>query len=242
MRILIVDDESSPRHTLKDYLTRYDPNLEIEEAEDGFTAIEKVSNLHPDIVFLDISMPGLSGFDVLCHFPERSFQVVFQTAHDDFAVRAFEESAIDYLLKPYSYNRFEKSMKKIQTNRGQNVDAVREKLAQQGITVQSIVVDCGNKSKAIAVNDIIYFCTESRAVKLITNQVDYFCDLRLNDLEQRLAQNFMRVHRGFLVNISKVASAKFERGSTKLIMNNGDTIAVSREMRKTAKKLFGDQA
>lgn len=238
LKVLVVDDEVSPRGTLKDYIERFDNCIQVEEASDGFEAIELVQSFDPDIVFLDITMPGLSGFDVLCHFPTRAFKVVFQTAHDEFALQAFEESAVDYLLKPFSYDRFAKSMKKITEAKLAQVNEVREKLVSKGMRLNSIRVSLGNRSKAISTNNIIYFYTESREVKLITSDNDYYCDLRLNELEKQLEGRFLRVHRGFLINLAKVDHPRFARGSTKVIMENGDAISVSREMRKTLKEEF----
>ena len=102
-KILVVDDEAMARRGLVDLLERSNHgNLEILEAENGHEALQVVGEFKPDVVFLDVNMPGLSGFDVLFQLHERPLQVVFQTAHSEFAVKAFDANACDYLVKPFS--------------------------------------------------------------------------------------------------------------------------------------------
>ncbi len=112
LKILLVDDEAAAREKLKRLLSDVRETVIVEEATNGIEAIERINELSPDLVFLDVQMPGLNGLDVLCHFPNREFSVAFQTAYEEFPIKAFGQNAIDYLLKPIDRKNFEKFWQK----------------------------------------------------------------------------------------------------------------------------------
>jgi two-component system LytT family response regulator len=116
LNILLVDDESAARKKLRRLLSEVRETLIIEEACNGIEAIKKINEFSPDLIFLDIQMPGMSGLDVLCHFPDREFNIAFQTGYEEFAVKAFGQNVIDYLLKPIDRRRFEKFWQKFLSN------------------------------------------------------------------------------------------------------------------------------
>ncbi len=237
-KILIVDDEAGAREKIKRLLSSVKEALQIEEACNGIEAIEKINNLTPDLIFLDIQMPGLNGFDVLCHFPDRDFNVVFQTAYGEFAVKAFEENAIDYLLKPIDRKRFEKFWDRFVSNRKPNSTQVIRDLHQSGIDLQKISVKVGQSIRVIHIDSIFFFKSVDRFVRLYLEDKDYSCDLTLEQLEDKLGSNFIRVHRACLVNINHVHSVIVTTTSTKIRMTNGEEVDVSRSNRKMVKELF----
>ncbi len=136
LKILLVDDEAAAREKLKRLLSDVKDTIIIEEASNGIEAIEKINELSPDLVFLDIQMPGLNGLDVLSQFPDREFNVVFQTAYEEFAIKGFGKNAIDYLLKPIDRKNFEKFWQKFVTSYkslSENPGEARRRGASSGV-------------------------------------------------------------------------------------------------------------
>ena len=241
LKVLLVDDERRARDKLKKLLTVWGQPYEAKEAASGMEAIEVIQEFDPDLVFLDIDMPKMSGFDLLCHLEERSFAVVFQTAYDEFALKAFEENAVDYLLKPISQERFNRSMEKVMNQGRKKPDDVATTLAQAGMHLEKITVKVGQKYKVYTVDNILYFKSENRIVKLFTDQEDMACDLSLSNLEGKLdQQQFTRVHRACLVNANKVQEFINQKNRSFLKMVNGDEVEVSRDRRPMVKKMFAN--
>ena len=244
MKILVVDDEKPLRETIIAHLAAYPISCEIQEAEHGVEALEKIHEFSPDLVFLDIEMPELTGFEVLCHFPDRTFKVVIQTAYNQYAVRAFDANAIDYLLKPVSYRRFESCMAKVLTSGGgnQSIDHLVKTLSVSGMTLEHLTVGSPRKRKVIPVSDICYFESINRDVRLFTNDGDYTCDFTINQLEERFKdRRFIRLHRNNLACIDKVLSVSFTREKSWLTMADGKELKISRDHKATAKRLFGNK-
>ncbi len=239
MKVLIVDDEKSCRSTLQKHLQKIDGNFEIMEARNGIEGIELVKSLEPFLVFLDIQMPKLSGFDVLCHFPERSFHVVFQTAYDEYAIRAFEENALDYLLKPISFERFQKCMARVEKlPRPPGTRELVNSLVKKGMTLENIAVGSSG-NQIVSIKDVVYFKSENRMVRVFTDNFNYSCDFSLTALEHQLEENnFIRFHRNCLVNVKKIKKTRFEKRHAVFTMINDDEISVSREKTSLARQMF----
>ncbi|NRA69175.1 MAG: LytTR family transcriptional regulator DNA-binding domain-containing protein [Pseudobacteriovorax sp.] len=240
LKLLLVDDEDDARDILKQYIAETREIVEIVEARNGIEAISIIKVFKPQIIFLDIEMPEVSGFDVLYQFEDRSFKVVFQTAYNEYAVKAFEEDAIDYILKPFTKERFDKAFyKAIDSLKTEKKSSVATNLSGWGFHLEKISVKVGNTLKIIPVSEILYFKAELQMVKLYTSSLDYACEIPLRLLEERLDPKiFTRIHRNCLVNIHEVKSLTSEKGRTTLTMSNGCKVEVSRDKSKLLKDLF----
>jgi two-component system LytT family response regulator len=212
IRALIVDDEKFSRVSLKKLLKSY-PQIElIDEAADGLKAIEKIESLKPDLVFLDIQMPGLSGFEVLRSVSlDPKPQVVFVTAYDKYAVKAFEVNAIDYLLKPIDADRFSLTMKRIfESGRTSHEDYEKIRRLIQSLDrlkppPQHIPLRRGKKIVLMSPADIHYLKSEQGVTIVLTQSGEYWTHYTLTEIEGILDEHmFFRTHRSTIINLNKI--------------------------------------
>ncbi|MBN2635964.1 MAG: response regulator transcription factor [Prolixibacteraceae bacterium] len=206
-KTIIVDDEAPARLRIKNLAGDFNDVIEIvDEAENGLQAVEQINRLKPDLVFLDIRMPGLDGLEVLKqinHFPT----VVFCTAFDEFALQAFDSFCIDYLLKPVTKERFAQTINKLKLINGQqsepNIRDLISKLSstQKHEEVTSIPVKLGDKVVFVRLEDVSYFKADEKYVTLVTKHAKSFIlDSSLKKLEDKLPPSFLRVHKSFIVS------------------------------------------
>jgi len=210
-RTLIADDEQPARDRLKKLLAEYAGQIElIGEAQNGLECREMIDRLKPDLVFLDIQMPGLNGFEVLQQ-TSHSPVVIFCTAYDEFALQAFETNSIDYIVKPVKAERIQKSIEKLDSLK-QNSDK-QELLRIIGNYISqapkkeitSIPVKLGDRMLFIRIEDVSYFSAEEKYVTIFTKDgKTYLCDFSLKSLEEKLGKSFLRIHRSLLVNVSRI--------------------------------------
>lgn len=236
-KILIVDDEKLARQRILRFLRESKTEATIEEAENGITAIDKIKAFSPDIVFLDIQMPGLTGFDVLQQIETRNFQLVFQTAYDEFAIQAFEENACDYLLKPFDLERFQKTLKRVLHHKlkSEAVTNVEKKLGY----LERILIRQASKTKIIPVTEIDYFVSRDHYTCIYSGKSELICDLSLNFLEERLdPKKFVRTHRNSIVATEQIKSVG-DTANPEVLLNCGATLSLSRRNRKTVLELLG---
>lgn len=218
-RILIVDDEQPARARLRRLLEAIS-NVEVcGEAADGPSALAQVKALHPDVVLLDIEMPGCSGTEVAASLPEPRPRVVFCTAFDRYAVEAFDLNAVDYLLKPVSRDRLEAALRKA-------APAAAPALPH----AQRLLARAGERYVVIPVQDIVAFLSEAGLTRLFTRDKDYWMDPTLNDLETRLdPAHFFRISRSALIRIDEVREvAPMPGGSGEVALKSGRRLEVSR--------------
>jgi two-component system LytT family response regulator len=206
-RVLIVDDEKLARDRISRFLTELGYNFEISEADSGVAALERIGSAAPDILFLDIQMPGLNGLEVLQQIESRPFKVIFQTAFDEYAIQAFDENACDYLLKPYTKDRFktavEKSLSSIQQD--QRLDDLEKEFRKRDGYLNRISVRRGDKIRILDVDDIHCFLSQDHYTCIFTADSEYLSDLSLTHLIERLdPDKFIRSHRNNIVNLSKI--------------------------------------
>ncbi|WP_430974219.1 LytR/AlgR family response regulator transcription factor [Sunxiuqinia rutila] len=209
-RTLIIDDESPARQRMQQIL-REMPEIDlVGEAANGLEAVRLIEDLQPDLIFLDIQMPGLNGFEVLqqiSYFPT----VVFCTAYDDYALEAFETAAIDYLVKPVKAERVRRSIEKL---RSLQQEVKREQVLQllssysspeKRKRVTSIPVKLGDRMLLVKLTDISYFISEDKYVSIVKKDgKKYLTDHSLKFLEEKLPDNFIRIHRSILVNATLI--------------------------------------
>ena len=211
IRVFIAEDEPHSLDRLRSLLEEYSDFTIVGEAQDGIEAIKKIDRLKPDLLFLDIQIPGATGFQVLEKIKVDPM-VVFVTAYDRYAIRAFEENAIDYILKPFSPQRFSKAVKKIveKNYRLSQSDVDRLKLSlKEPDYLRRFVVKLGDEIRILPEADVYFFKADNKYVFLHTKDKHYFFDLSLKDLEQNLdPDKFCRIHKSFIVSIDKIKKLK----------------------------------
>ncbi len=205
VRALIVDDEPLARKVIQEYLQDF-PEIEvIGECRDGRQAVKAINELKPDLVFLDIRMPVMDGFEVIEHLKAVP-HIIFSTAHHDYALKAFEVNAVDYLLKPYDSKRFAKAVQRImkqQTKPAEEFDRLVRLLQQvqsPQVNPDRIFVRVGKRIVAVHTCDIFWIEADGDYAKLHTTKGTYTCNLSLSALEKRLdSARFIRVHRSSII-------------------------------------------
>lgn len=230
MKVIIIDDEPLARGIVKEYLQSY-PDVDLAaECGDGFEGIKAIQQHQPDLIFLDIQMPKINGFEML-ELIENPPAVIFTTAFDEFAIKAFESNAVDYLLKPFSKERFEKAIQKyLQHSNNTSTQQVIEAAATSPLQQNRIVVKDSNKIKIIPVNKIHYLEAADDYAKIITAEGSFLKKRTMNFFEQSLsAYHFVRIHRSYLVNIQLITRIDvYEKDSHLLLLTTGEKLPVSK--------------
>ncbi|MCH8559013.1 MAG: LytTR family DNA-binding domain-containing protein [Balneolia bacterium] len=239
-KVIIIDDESAGRKLIKEYIQAHPDYVVLAEANNGVDAVRLINGYKPDLVFLDIQMPGLTGFEVLTHLEEIP-QIIFSTAYDEFALQAFEVHAVDYLLKPYTKERFERALdRSFKRNR---IDAIRplteSLLTKDKAYPEKILVKSRNKLITVATSDIIRIEAYGDYSRLITSGETYLSNFGIGELEQKLDPGtFLRVHRSSIINYNRIAEVNKYPNSYEITMINSDKVRVSRGYMKALKKLM----
>ncbi len=242
MKIIIIDDEPLARSIVKEYLKSW-PEVELAaECSDGFEGIKAIQQFQPDLIFLDIQMPKINGFEML-ELIETPPAVIFTTAFDEFAIKAFETNATDYLLKPFSKERFDKAIQKFQQSDSvrQN-DQVLETAASQLPAQQNrVVVKDGSKIKIIPVSQIQYLEAADDYVKIITPDRTFLKKRTMSFFETSLgAFHFVRVHRSFIVNTQLITRIDpYEKEGHLLLLTTGAKLPVSKAGYAKLKETLG---
>lgn len=226
IRVLIIDDEEPARNLLTNFLKDYDNFEIIGECSDGFAAVKQINELQPDLIFLDIQMPKLTGLEVL-ELIEKMPLIVFVTAFDEFAINAFELNAVDYLLKPYSKKRFAEALEKVQEKINQNIipkekyEKVKETVDAEK-TLERIAVKVRTKIEIIPVENIIVFEAQDDYIQIYSDKGKYLKNMTMKYLEEHLDSNvFQRTHRSFIVNLNNIERIeKAEKDNFYIIMKN----------------------
>lgn len=232
IRALIIDDEELARELIKNYLKHLSGIEVVGECENGFEGARSIAELKPDLVFLDIQMPKLNGFELL-ELIESPPEIIFITAHNEFAIRAFEMNAVDYLLKPYSQDRLiaavEKAREKIRT--GGEREKINQ-LLQQPLTekLERIVVKSGNKIKVIPVDRILYLEAQDDYIMVYTNEGKHLKQGTMKYYEDHLdPSRFIRVHRSYIVSIEQVVQLEpYAKDNYIVKLKNGTALKISR--------------
>jgi two-component system, LytTR family, response regulator len=230
--ILIADDEPLARRTLRTHLRELGCKGAIYEAQDGNTAIALANKERPDFIFLDIVMPGANGLDVLDQL-EHDTTVIFTTAHDEYAVTAFELGALDYVLKPFGRDRLQRVIERAVlaggTGGARLVSRAREVLAPAR-TLSRIFVRDGDRIVPVALSAIERVQGADDYVTLVTSSKEYLVSVRLADLELQLTRaSFLRIHRSHLVNLEFVTAIEpCDAGRLQVVMKSGAQIVASR--------------
>ena len=246
-RVVIVDDEALARQVLREFLSPH-PEIElIAECANGFEAVKAVTELKPDLLFLDIQMPKLDGFEVL-ELVDRDMAIVFVTAFDSYAIKAFEVHAVDYLLKPYGADRFEAALERAkQRLSDKSAGAADASTGASGARVplpadlaaaarppaqyvQRVPVRDGTRVFIIPVDKLDYAEAQDDYVSLCAEGKKHLKQQTISSLESALdPSRFMRIHRSFIVNLERVARVEpYAKDSHVAVLSNGTQLPVSR--------------
>ncbi|MBD0285787.1 MAG: response regulator transcription factor [Flavisolibacter sp.] len=235
LKIIIADDEKEARALLLHYLQGWQ-NTVIKECADGSSTLAILPEFEPDILFLDIKMPELTGLQVVQKRPAALLPaVIFTTAFDEYALPAFDYEAIDYLLKPFEKERFDRAMKRAIDY----ITFVKNKQARNYLT--QLPVKTGSKTELIPVDDIYYFQAEGSYVQAITEKKAYLISDPIYELESALDPlRFARVHRSVIVQVPFIKSIQsLLNGDHILVLSNGKEIRASRTYRDKINELKG---
>ena len=236
LRIVVVDDEPLARAVVREYAS-VDPALDIvADCANGFEAVKAVSELKPDLVLLDVQMPKLDGFEVL-ELLGRDQPVVFITAYDQYALRAFEVHAVDYLLKPYSAERFQEAIGRVRerlraraTALPVPIEAIVRDAKPKGGHTERVLIRDGANVHVLPVDKIDYVEAQDDYVAFKSEGKQYLKDQTLASVEATLdPARFVRIHRSFVLNIDRIAKVElYAKDSRMAILRDGTRLPVSR--------------
>jgi two-component system, LytTR family, response regulator len=244
LRALIVDDESLARQLLREYAHSV-PGLEIvAECSNGLEAVKTIDELKPDLVFLDVQMPKLDGFEVL-DLIDPPPAVIFVTAYDQYAMRAFEAHAVDYLLKPFHPDRFKTAIERARSRLGETMPStaqLRTAASPPGQKLERIAVKDGAKVHIIPVDKLDYVEAQDDYIAIHSENKSYLKQQTISNIEEQLdPARFARIHRSYVVNLDRIIRIEpFTKDSRVAILGNGTKIPVSRSGLAKLKAFFGE--
>jgi two-component system LytT family response regulator len=243
-KALVIDDEPLAVSLVREYLQAY-PQIEVvQECHNGFEGVKAIQQHQPDLIFLDVQMPKITGFEMLELLDEMP-SVIFTTAFDEYAIKAFEAHAVDYLLKPFSKERFSKAVDKWLEQQKQQTRpvAVRE-LVEEGAaleTLQRVVVKTGANIRIIPVEEIVYLEADDDYVKINTAKESFLKKQTMGHFEKALpADTFVRVHRSFMVQLNQITRLEpLGKDTFSALLRNGTRIPLSKTGYPKLKQALG---
>lgn len=243
MKILIVDDEDLARERIHKLLRKFDPSFEIKQASEGKSALELLEKFNPDLIYLDISLQQMTGFEILeKKKTHNSPIVIFISAHENYALKAYDKEASDYILKPFEEERFYKSLKKVllhhkyqtQASFEERIKNVFELDKNQNNHSKNLPVKLGNKTIFIKSKDIMYIVADRYYAEIHTEKNKHIIRQSLSGLMDMLDSNkFSRIHRSTIINIEFIQEIiHSDYSEIDIKMNNGNMFRVSRSYKK----------
>lgn len=240
MKTLVIDDERLARKELISQLTAH-PQVEIcGEAGNADEAIKMIEELNPDLLFLDIQMPGMNGLEMLAQL-DRAPRVIFVTAYDEFALKAFEVNALDYLLKPVESERLAEAIQRIRLEENEDNELLNRGVAANHLLGQDdqIFIKDGEKCWFVHLRDIRLFESEGNYVRVYFERYKPLILKSLNNLEDRLDRTFFRTNRKFIVNLRWVTGVEnWFNGGLRLTLKDGSQVEVSRRQSARLRELM----
>ncbi|WP_420580797.1 LytR/AlgR family response regulator transcription factor [Reichenbachiella sp.] len=242
-KVIIIDDEPPAREVIKHFLKEHDDLELVGEAENGFDGLKLIQTQNPDLIFLDIQMPKLTGFELL-ELIDHPPTIIFSTAYDQYALQAFEQHAADYLLKPYNRERFEDGLTKARTLMNKSATPVATEALVQGYLQEPthrLVVKDGTKIDIIPTDEVIRIAAQDDYSEIITAKGKHLKKQTMKHLEQVLdSKKFVRVHRSSIVQVSQIAKIdKYGKETHLAQLKNGDEVMVSATGYTKLKELLG---
>lgn len=252
-RVLIIDDEPMARERIR-VLLNEEPDIEIAgECRNGIEALDSIQTLKPDLVFLDIQMPGLNGFEVLSRLERNSWpEIIFVTAYDQYTLQAFSSHALDYLLKPFDDERFKEALNYARSRMQPQVPAAQEptghdpvlrfirEMARRDDYIKRIQVKVNHRILLIDVNDIASIEADGCYVRICVEDANYLLRQSLTSLEQKLdSRQFARIHRSTIINLNALKEIQhWSPHEWIAILKNGKKYMVSRNYREKLKDIL----
>jgi len=243
-KTLVIDDEKPARDLIKNFLRTYDRIKVIGEADNGFDGCRMINEEKPDLVFLDIQMPKLSGLELLDLIETPHPFIIFSTAYDEFAVQAFEKNAVDYLLKPYNRERFSLAMEKFFSSPPhKSMHHLTEKIGSYvnpQRKLERIPVRTGSRILVIKIDDIRIIAAEDDYVKIISQQGKFLKKTTMAYLEKSLPENtFVRIHRSYILNINYLKQLEiYDKHGYMAILDDNSRLPVSRSGNQKLKMII----
>jgi len=245
IKAVIIDDEPLARGIIKEYLAHHTEIELMQECSDGFEGVKAIMQHQPDLIFLDIQMPKINGFEML-ELLDPVPAVIFTTAFDEYAIKAFEAHAIDYLLKPFGKERFDKAVQKWTQQKSQNgadnnTATLIEKMPRQPEEQHRVVVKNGANIQIIPVQDIFYIEAYDDYVKIFTKDKYQLKKKTMSHFEEVLdPKEFLRVHRSFIVQLQQITKVEQSDKSTHIaLLKNGAKVPLSRTGYSKLKEVLG---
>ena len=232
---IIIEDEKPARDLIKGYLSAYERIDLAGEYDNGFSGLKAIHELHPDVIFLDVQMPKLNGFEMLellDHKPE----IIFATAYDQYAIKAFEENAVDYLLKPFSKERFGDALQKLfervdkAEQKDDQIATLRRHFEESNEVLHRVVIKKGGRIHVVGTEKIEYFEAQDDYVMIYTIDDRFLKQQTMKFFERHLdPELFVRVHRSYIVNVQAIDRIEpYEKTNYILSLKSGKKVPVSR--------------
>ena len=248
IRVIIIDDEVLARDLVRNYLDGI-PDVELAgECQNGFEALKMVQELQPDLLFLDIQMPKIDGFELLEVLDPKP-QIIFTTAFDQYAIRAFEMNAIDYLLKPFSKARLEQSLDKARkrladfsgkSEKPKSLDHLQQQIENEKKELERIITRLGSKITVIPVDKIWFLESADDYVMIHSELGNHLKEKTMKYFEEHLPkEQFVRIHRSYILNIACIAGIElYEKDTHHITLKSGDKLRASAEGYKRLKEML----
>jgi two-component system, LytTR family, response regulator len=244
-RVLIIDDEPLARMVVLEYLHDFKEIEVLQECNDGFEGLKAIQQHQPDLIFLDVQMPKINGFEML-ELVENPPAVIFTTAFDEYAIKAFETHAVDYLMKPFSKERFNKAVEKFlaqppATHVAKQTENLLGTASHSPAQHERIVVKTGTKVKIIPVADVEYLEADDDYVSVHTKEGSFLKNKTMSFFEQTLDSNqFVRVHRSYIIKIQDITRIDpYEKDAHIAILKSGAKVPVSKTGYAKLKQVLG---
>ena len=242
---IIIDDENLARDIIRNYIKKYDNVELVAECSNGFDAVKQINELKPDLIFLDIQMPKLTGFEML-ELIEELPVIIFTTAFDQFALKAFEVNATDYLLKPFSESRFGEAMEKankLLLNKNESDKRIKQlakSVEKKDEYLDRVVIKQGQKIIIIPIEEIKYIEAQDDYTMLYTEKGNFLKQKTMKYFEENLAPaDFIRIHRTYIVKLALIKQIElFEKESYRVILPDGTKLPVSKSGYQNLKEII----
>ncbi len=243
IRTIIIDDEELARQIIRRFLQGHSEIEVIAECENGFEGFKAINELQPDLIFLDIKMPKITGFEML-ELVENPPAVIFSTAYDEFAIKAFELNAADYLLKPYSEDRFNEALARAKERLAKE-ESPKETINELSEQIESdilrrVVVRLGNRIQIVNVDDVVFLEAQDDYVEFHTKEGKYLKQNTMKYFESRLnPEDFIRIHRSYIVAVKEIQKIEpYGKDTHVAILQNGQQLGVSRSGYQRLKQIL----
>ena len=241
-KVIIIDDEPLARSIVSTFLKKFADLEIVAECNNGFEGIKAIEEFGPDLIFLDIQMPKINGFEML-ELLDKSTAVIFTTAFDEYAIKAFETSAVDYLLKPFTEERFEKAISKWKNSNDPEklTETLIENIHKQPDEHLRIVVKDKGAINVIPTSEVYFLEAYDDYVKVHIKNNYFLKKKTMNYFEKTLSsKDFVRIHRSYIININYLTKIEaFEKNSYRATLTNGNIVPISRTSYSQLKKNLG---